>query len=157
MHQILDQKDFSVQCGISVAHHSDEDKNLKISEYVWDWFPVLLCWIIKFYFGKETQFEVSFQNIWALCHENAQTALQWLQWYCVVFISCPQRSLKQGMMSAKCFTQFCWSSYDVRGINKRLLQIINLDPLNSRWDMKGNGSPDIKLHPNKSIQLKLEK
>lgn len=57
-------------------------------------------------------------------------------------------------MSARCFTWFCWSCYDVNGINKRLLQIICLDPLNSLQGMKHNDSPDSKLHPDKSVQLK---
>lgn len=62
--------------------------------------------------------------------------------------------LKQSMMSDKCFTWFCWSCCDVSGIKKRLLQIIDLSPLNSLEDIEFNGSSDIKLHPDKSIQLK---
>lgn len=38
--------------------------------------------------------------------------------------------LKQSMMSGQCFIWFCWSCCDVSGIKKRLLQIIDLSPLN---------------------------
>lgn len=126
---------------------------LNIIEFIWNWFTVLRYWMLKFYLERKI-------TTWGVFSEHSGPVL-WahsdfcsLQWCYVVFIISSLMSFKKIMMLGKCFTRFCWSCYDVNGINKRFLEIIHLDPLNSLQDMKHNGSPDTKLHPDKSIQLK---